>query len=97
MNKKETESQMLYGTYIPPFAGYKPKPLKWYQKIWYSIYNARNEIFIITILLTWIGGIVFMGVKGYGRYIPAAVIPGLITGIMFGIGGEHSYPTHRRW
>ena len=42
---------MLYGTYIPLFSGYKSEPLKWYQKIWYSIYNVRDEIAIITILL----------------------------------------------
>ena len=96
MNEKEKGVQMIYGTYIPPFAGYKPKPLKWYQKIWYSIYNTRDEIAIITILLIWVGGIVFIGMKGYGRYIPAAVIPGLITGVMAGIGGGHYYPTYRR-
>lgn len=96
MDKKETDIQMIYGTYISPFAGYKPKPLKWYQKVWYSIYNARDEIFIITILLIWIGGMVFMGMKGYGRYIPVAVIPGLITGIMAGMSGGHYHPTYRR-
>lgn len=93
---KEKDVQMIYGTYIHPFAGYKPKPLKWYQKIWYGIYNARDEIALIIILLIWIGGIVLMGMKGYGRYIPAAVIPGLITGMMVGISGGHSYPTYRR-
>jgi len=86
----------LYGTWVPSFAGWKPKPLKWYQKVWYSIYNVRDEIALIAILLLWIGGIVFLWLKGYGRYIPFAVIPGLITGIMIGIDSGHYYPMYHR-
>ena len=84
-NKTLKDVNILYGTYIHPFAGYKPKPLKWYQKIWYTIYNAREGIIISIIIAIWVGLLILLGMKGYGKYIPMSVAVGLANGLMFGM------------
>jgi len=78
------EKDFIFGTYIPPYANFKPKLLKWYQKVWYALYNARGYIFFGLLILLYIGLIILCIKYGQAKYIPVSIASGLICGLLIG-------------
>lgn len=89
--KNETleDIDVCYGVYIPPFYGYKPKPLKWYQKIWYAIYNVSEYIMVGFIIATFAVLMAVATKMGYGRYVPVWTAAFIAQTTMFSIMFRH--------
>ncbi len=78
------EKDVIFGTYIPPYANFKPKPLKWYQKVWYTLYNARGYIFFGLLILLYISIIILCVKHGQAKFVPVSIASGLIYGLLIG-------------
>jgi len=77
-------NDIIYGTWIPPYSGYEPPKLKWWQNILYTIYNIREVLFGILLFVIWVGLIVLCIKTKHYKWLPGCPI-GLIVGVLLGM------------